>query len=126
MRDVSRLPKTLVIARGCHSSYGNGACALELVDYLARRRERVLKSTKLTDRPACVSPVLAAFVRRWNDDLPDDATWPKCLRCGVKVLSFGRTPTAECVAPNGRIDSHMQYVVSDGRLGVCAFCRRAT
>lgn len=52
--------------------------------------------------------------------------WPKCWRCGVKVLRFGRTPNAKCVSPNGRIDGHLTYVKT-GKKGtlVCAFCGRA-
>lgn len=45
--------------------------------------------------------------------------WPKCWRCGVTVLRYGRTPEAACVTPNGRVDSHGAYVRGDG---VCAFC----
>lgn len=50
--------------------------------------------------------------------------WPSCWRCGVKVLRFGRTPTAACVTPNGRIDGHMSYAKGSGKVGetVCAFC----
>lgn len=50
--------------------------------------------------------------------------WPRCWRCGVKVLRFGRTPAAECVSPNGRIDGHMAYVQASKKGGplVCMFC----
>jgi hypothetical protein len=75
------LPKNLTIAHGQHDTFGEGACALELVDYLDRRRagKRVRKADKLTDHPACTSPVIAAFVRGWNDALPDDATRTRLL-----------------------------------------------
>jgi len=49
--------------------------------------------------------------------------WPKCWRCGVIVLLFGRTPKAKCVSPNGRIDGHMSYV--NGRGNKCAFCGKS-
>jgi hypothetical protein len=54
--------------------------------------------------------------------------WPACWRCGVKVLLWGRVPSAPCVTPNGRVDGHMSYVRTDakGRTS-CAFCgERAT
>ncbi len=48
--------------------------------------------------------------------------WPVCWRCGVKVLVFGRTPTAACISPNGRIDGHLTYAMFDGDRLVCMFC----
>ena len=49
--------------------------------------------------------------------------WPRCWRCGVTVLRWGRTPTAPCVTPNGRVDGHMSYVKTDSRGRMtCAFC----
>src|SRR5437879_368052 len=52
------------LKRGAHPSLQVGACILELVSYVA--------GEKWSDHPACVSPVIAAFLRRWNDDLDDD------------------------------------------------------
>ena len=49
-------------------------------------------------------------------------SWPKCWRCGVKVMSYGKTPDAPCVSPNGRIDGHMSYVRGIGGETACAFC----
>ncbi len=51
--------------------------------------------------------------------------WPKCWRCGVTVLTYGRTPEAECVTPNGRVDGHGGYVRLAGGTTVCAFCRQS-
>ena len=52
--------------------------------------------------------------------------FPSCWRCGVKVLTHGRTPDAACVTPNGRIDGHMAYVRHAGGKLVCAFCGKGT
>jgi hypothetical protein len=52
------------LGRGGHSSFAVGACALELVSYVA--------GEPWSDHPACVCPVLGAFFRAWNDGLPDD------------------------------------------------------
>lgn len=50
-------------------------------------------------------------------------SWPKCFRCGVKLVQYGKTPDAECVTPNGRVDGHFSYVTGGGGNGlVCAFC----
>jgi hypothetical protein len=54
---------TIRLDRGRHGSFDDGHCALEVVAWLAGDMH--------TDAPECVSLVLAAFVRRWNDDLDD-------------------------------------------------------
>lgn len=52
------------LAVGHHSSFDDGVCAMELVAWLANEPH--------SDRPKCVSPILSAFLRQWNDDLDDD------------------------------------------------------
>jgi hypothetical protein len=52
------------LAEGKHESVVDGACAMEAVSYIA--------GEEWSDSPQCVSPVIGAFLRRWNDDLPDD------------------------------------------------------
>jgi hypothetical protein len=44
---------------GRHASPGEGACVVELASLVARE--------KFSDRPECVCPVIAAFLRGWND-----------------------------------------------------------
>ena len=39
-------------------------CAMEAVAYVAGER--------WSDHPKCACPVIAAFIRVWNDNLPDD------------------------------------------------------
>ena len=75
------LPRHAVIKHGAHANYGAGACAMEFADYLGRRArgERVTRTTKLTDSPSCVCPVIRAFLINWNDNLPDDATRTRLL-----------------------------------------------
>src|SRR5262245_59049191 len=55
--------ETLVIAKGSHGSKEAGGCVMEWTSYLA--------GEPWSDHPRCVSPVIAAFLRRWNDDLGD-------------------------------------------------------
>jgi len=55
---------TLTLAKGNHHDRSNGLCAMEAVAWLA--------GEKHNDQPDCVSPVIGAFVRRWNDDLGDN------------------------------------------------------
>ena len=54
---------TLVLTKGNHTSREQGVCFMEAVAWMA--------GTSHSDHPACVSPVLGAFLRRWNDDLDD-------------------------------------------------------
>ena len=53
---------TFALYAGSHSPNGH-ACFMEAASQLANER--------WSDHPACVSPVIAAFGRSWNDSLPD-------------------------------------------------------
>lgn len=50
------------LATGIHNAPRDGACLLEAVSFFAEE--------EWTDHPGCVSEVLAAFGRSWNDALP--------------------------------------------------------
>jgi hypothetical protein len=54
----------VTLLKGSHKTRKAGVCAMELVAWMA--------GEKHSDSPACVSPVLSSFLRRWNDDLDDD------------------------------------------------------
>src|SRR6266487_716019 len=56
------LPK-LHLDHGAHGSRKNGVCIMEAVAWAAGREH--------TDRPPCVSPLIATFLRSWNDSLND-------------------------------------------------------
>ena len=49
---------------GAHSGFAEGVCAMEAVAYITRE--------PFSDHPQCVCPVIAAFMRSFNDGLPDD------------------------------------------------------
>jgi hypothetical protein len=55
--------QTIRLARGMHSSAEEGACVMELASMLA--------GEPFGDHPACVSPVIGAFLRMYNDALDD-------------------------------------------------------
>ncbi len=55
---------SLHLDTGAHGSPEDGACIMEAVSLLA--------GEVWSDTPACASPVLGAFLRSWNDSLPDD------------------------------------------------------
>src|ERR1700744_4355201 len=62
--EKSELFNTFHLSAGGHRNFEEGACALELVSYVA--------GEPWSDHPECVCPVLGAFFRAWNDGLPDD------------------------------------------------------
>jgi hypothetical protein len=55
--------QTVRLARGRHRSANDGACAMELASMIAGER--------FSDHPQTVSPVVAAFVRVYNDLIDD-------------------------------------------------------
>jgi hypothetical protein len=61
--DRISLFETFHLSSGSHEDFKDGACALELVSYVA--------GETWSDHPECVCPVLAAFFRAWNDGLAD-------------------------------------------------------
>ncbi len=59
----ARLAKLAPLASGAHQVNGV-ACAMEAVAYVA--------GEPWSDHPECACPILGAFMRAWNDGLPDD------------------------------------------------------
>ena len=53
---------TIHFEHGNHSSPADGVCVMEAVALLA--------GEPFGDHPSCVSPVIGAFMRSWNDSLP--------------------------------------------------------
>jgi hypothetical protein len=49
---------------GGHSSIESGMCIMEAVSYVA--------GEEWSDTPECACPVIGAFLRNWNDSLPND------------------------------------------------------
>ena len=63
---------TITLKSGSHAKREEGVCAMEAVAWLAGEPH--------SDAPACTSPVIASFLRRWNDILPTDAERNRLLR----------------------------------------------
>jgi len=57
-----RLAALATLAKGQHDIPADGMCAVEAAAWIA--------GEGFSDHPSCVSPVIAAFCRSWNDDLP--------------------------------------------------------
>ena len=56
--------QTVRLLPGKHRSPESGACVMELASMLA--------GEQFTDHPACVCPVIASFLRAYNDSVDDD------------------------------------------------------
>jgi hypothetical protein len=63
--DVCNMP----IAKGGHDKPESGMCIMEMASYVARE--------KFSDHPECVSKVIGAFCRSWNDSLSDEDSPPQ-------------------------------------------------
>jgi len=72
---------------GAHESMADGACVMELVSYVAGERH--------SDHPDCVSPVIGAFLRQWNDSLPTDEDRDRLLKPLIPVVIGTRTTPAD-------------------------------
>ena len=63
---------TITLKSGGHATREEGVCAMEAVAWLAGEPH--------SDAPECASPVIAAFLRSWNDNLPTDEDRQQLLR----------------------------------------------
>ena len=64
MYDFNQLVASIWLSDGSHKSPDEGVCAMELV--------ALLEGLEHTDHPPCTCPVIAAYVRTFNDRLPDE------------------------------------------------------
>ena len=62
----------LHLLEGAHKSFEEGACAMELVSWVA--------GEKWSDAPKCACPVISAFMRNWNDSLRSDDERDRLLK----------------------------------------------
>ena len=109
--------QTVRLGRGNHRSPEQGACVMELASMLA--------GEPFTDRPASVCPVIAAFLRSYNDAVDDrrrqdlyryasaavgsrasaEVTRRRAQRCLDELRALRRWPFASLVAPRTPADS---------------------
>jgi hypothetical protein len=114
---LSHSYQTVPLARGKHTSPRNGACVMELASMLA--------GEEFTDRPDAVDPVIAAFLRAYNDAVDDrrrqdlyryasaavgsrasaEVTRRRAQRCLDELRALRRWPFASLVAPRTLADS---------------------
>lgn len=61
---LERLEAVTALASGAHADGSVQMCAMEAAAWIA--------GEPWSDHPECVCPVISAFMRSWNDSLPDD------------------------------------------------------
>jgi hypothetical protein len=96
--------QTVTLARGKHPSPRSGACVMEIASMLA--------GEPFSDRPAAVCPIVAAFLRAYNDAVDDNrrqdllayasgavgtrSSWPvmrlRARRCHDELRALRRGP----------------------------------
>ncbi len=76
----------VTLLSGAHDSPSKGMCVMEAVAYIAREKH--------SDHPECVSPVIATFLRSWNDAL-DTATRQQLKALIPVVMDTASTPEDE-------------------------------
>ena len=76
----------IVLKGGGHADRSAGVCAMEAVAWIAGEPH--------ADHPQCACPVIGAFMRSWNDRLPDDETRTRLLRPLLPLLVGSRSTTA--------------------------------
>jgi hypothetical protein len=71
IEDRLALLDTITLRSGAHDNFDAGACAMEAAAWIAGEPH--------SDHPKCVDPVIAAFMRTWNDGIVDDETRTRLL-----------------------------------------------
>ena len=79
--------ETLSLKSGSHKrNAALNACAMEAASWIA--------GEEWSDSPGCTSPVIAAFMRSWNDSLPTDADRDRLLKPLIPVIVGTRSTAA--------------------------------
>ena len=74
------------IGSGKHDSISDGLCIMEAVAYVS--------GNTWTDHPSCACPVISAFLRIWNDGLPNDEERDRLLKSLIPKLVGTRSTVA--------------------------------
>jgi hypothetical protein len=80
------MSERIVLQTGAHRSLDDGGCVMEFAAWVAGEPH--------SDHPQCVSPVLAIFLRDWNDAL-DDATRQRLVPYAIAAVGTNTGQTHE-------------------------------
>ena len=86
IEDRLKILDGLVLGSGEHSGPDDGFCVMEAAAYVA--------GEQWTDHPQCVCPVIASFLRSWNDSLRSDEERTRLLTPLITEI-VGTRSTAE-------------------------------
>lgn len=85
---VKELPSDLVLYPGAHDELSGRMCVMEAVAFVA--------GEPWSDKPECVCPVIAAFLRSWGEGIKNDAERTRLLAPLIpKVINTRSTPEVE-------------------------------
>ena len=70
--------KLISLHRGGHNDRTNGLCIMEVASWMAGEPH--------SDHPACVCPVIGAFLRSWNDALPTNEDRDRLLKPLTEII----------------------------------------
>ena len=82
-----RLAAIVKLDHGSHHNLRDGMCAMEAAAYVAGEH--------WSDQPECVCPVIGAFMRSWNDALPDSERTTLLLPLIPKIIGTRSDKAAE-------------------------------
>ena len=84
--------QTITLSKGKHDSPEDGACVMELASMLA--------GEPFNDHPQLVCPVIASFLRAYNDRI-DDGRRQDLYAYAAKAVGSGASQDVQHTAPNG-------------------------
>lgn len=93
--------QALALSSGSHEDFNHGMCVMEAVSFVS--------GEPWSDSPSCASPVIAAFMRSWNDSLNDDKR--NSLLKPLVPLLVGTAASAE-------VDERRSYMALDWMIRV--------
>lgn len=86
--NTDRLASISTLANGPHAENEQHMCAMEAVAYIA--------GEPWSDHPKCACPIISAFMRSWNDALPNDDERTRLLLPLIpKLVGTRSTPEIE-------------------------------
>ena len=103
LEDRAAQLSNITLSSGGHKSFDDGVCAMELAGWLA--------GEPWSDHPECVCPVIAAFMRSWNDALPDELRTETLLPLIPKMIGTKASHATQV---------RRAYVLADGAVRVFA------
>jgi len=84
---IERVAQVTALYSGAHAANGAEMCAMEAVAFVA--------GEPWSDHPQCACPVIGAFMRAWNDGLPDADRTRLLLPLVPKLVGTRSTPEVE-------------------------------